>query len=106
MGTNYYHHTDPCPTCGHYEIRHIGKSSAGWAFVFRGYDDVASFQDWRRILTYGGTVVDQYDREVKLRYLLDLVAAKRDHANHAVQYPGPTTWLDDEGHPFNGHEFC
>lgn len=41
MGTNYYLTLpeETCPTCGHDTSRdlHIGKSSMGWVFTWRGY---------------------------------------------------------------------
>lgn len=108
MGTNYYHHTDPCPTCGHYEIRHIGKSSVGWMFLFRGYkdDSIESHDDWMGVLESGGTIVDEYDRKVPLDDLKDLIEAKRSNKIHTVVRQDETTWTDEFGHPFNGHDFC
>jgi len=108
MGRNYYHHTNPCPACGHCEIRHIGKSSIGWMFVFHGYPDdgIKSYADWLRVLKSNGKIVDEYDREMQFDDLKKLIEAKRTHADHAKEYPGDTTWTDKDGHPFNGHDFC
>ena len=41
MGTNFYWLPSPCPTCGHGERLHIGKSSAGWTFALH-----VAAQDW------------------------------------------------------------
>lgn len=48
MGTNYYHVPDPCPTCGHGDERHVGKSSAGWCFSLHVYpeDGIHDLPDW------------------------------------------------------------
>ena len=50
MGTNYYHRTNICPHCNRYDERHIGKSSVGWHFNFRGYDEIKTFEDWKKVL--------------------------------------------------------
>jgi len=49
MGTNFYMMTDSCECCGHYDIIHIGKSSAGWCFALKVYPDkgVNSLNDWK-----------------------------------------------------------
>lgn len=49
MGTNYYWHDKPCGSCGRFEVMHVGKSSAGWSFAFRGYRHElmnAEFPEW------------------------------------------------------------
>jgi len=59
MGTNYYAesrvHGIP--------IRlHIGKSSAGWKFLFAEYDNLKSKAEWYAYLARPGvTIVDEYD---------------------------------------------
>jgi len=50
MGTNYFLHCSPCKTCGKPdEVLHIGKLSAGWEFIFRGYDflPIETIDDWK-----------------------------------------------------------
>lgn len=52
MGTNYYLCFKPCPTCGHsQEQRHIGKSSAGWRFLFHYVKGTTeNVEDWKSII--------------------------------------------------------
>lgn len=55
MGTNYYHVPDPCPTCGHGEEMHIGKSSGGWCFLLHVYPEygINDLGDWEAIWSIG-----------------------------------------------------
>ena len=88
MGTNYYHRNSVCKCCGRFDERHIGKSSGGWQFSFRGYsgDDpqktIESWADWQRVLQADGDIVDEYGREVPFVELRDLVERKRAGENH------------------------
>lgn len=38
MGTNYFVELNKCDCCNRSNKIHIGKSSFGWSFTFRGYD--------------------------------------------------------------------
>lgn len=63
MGTNYYLHTDVCKHCKRSADRvHIGKSSSGWPFLFRGYrkwppdgvpHPITSALEWRAVSESG-----------------------------------------------------
>lgn len=90
MGTNYFWRDQPCGTCGRYDEVHVGKSSAGWSFMFRahphalmrdqqgdeqpewGYDrespfgfPVMSRADWRTVFAgRRGELWDEYGRRV------------------------------------------
>lgn len=86
MGTNYYWRDQPCAGCGRYEQLHVGKSSAGWCFLFRIYEHrleseehpewgygpesplgfpVLSRSDWRSVFTgRPGELWDEYGRKV------------------------------------------
>ena len=49
MGTNYYLRTKPCQICGEVKKEiHIGKSSCGWQFLFKGYkeENIFSYKQW------------------------------------------------------------
>ena len=67
MGTNYYWSAatqPPCVSCGRAyeeEQRHIGKSSAGWAFGLHVYpeDGINDLPDWQRIYAEG-VIRDEY----------------------------------------------
>jgi hypothetical protein len=84
MGTNYYWHDDPCPTCNRRDVVHVGKKSAGWSFLFRAWPHVnpqypewdhlaespfgrpvLSRDDWRWVFTYRpGRLFNEYGDEI------------------------------------------
>lgn len=93
-GTNYYLHrtADPCPTCGHPRTSdkiHIGKSTYGWVFLWRGYRDqdtaipgreLATPEQWWQYLnehtSAGAAIRDQFGDEMGLGELRALVAQR------------------------------
>jgi hypothetical protein len=133
MGTNYYLKSKPCYACGHSKNeKHIGKSSFGWQFHFRGYpeDSLVSFDDWmREFADENKVIVDEYGQNVKLQELIDLIESKKDGLNHynvicghpmtkkereyckerqhiTPYYDEKDKWKDDKGYAFSGYEFC
>ena len=66
MGTNYYATTEqPCPHCGRGgELKHIGKSSAGWCFALHIYPDdgINTLADWQEFWK-DKRITDEYGRE-------------------------------------------
>lgn len=130
MGTNYYLHEDICPHCGRCERKlHVGKSSGGWTFSFRGYPyefdepKIKSAADWHSYLLTASTASDvknelrnEYDEIVTLHDFWELVADKRtEKNNHTIymqnstkqyeRYAADKCWLDDEGNSFTGTKF-
>jgi hypothetical protein len=58
LGANYYLELNMCPTCGRPpERKHIGKSSAGWAFSLHVGDGIDSLEDWERLFRVPGNVI-------------------------------------------------
>ena len=135
MGTNYYLKTKPCDTCGHrMEELHIGKSSGGWQFHFRGYmeEEITSYKKWLEIIENSGKeIMDEYGDVISIEQFKELVASKKDGLNHTnIVTCKPETkekrdhllkyensrhyydmdvrddWKDNEGHAFTGREFC
>ena len=114
VGTNYYHRTNLCSTCGRYDSRHIGKSSAGWTFSFRGHEDARSWQEWRAILTAGGAIFDEYGTPVTPENFERMVTEKQSAPNNHTRYmeahysPEAAAYdrLDEEGHAFSHRDFC
>jgi hypothetical protein len=104
MGTNYYVEPPPCcPTCGHRaDIVHIGKSSMGWRFTFRGYPEqgLTSAKAWFAYLE-GKRINDEYDRPVTLDEFKALVERKKSDG----VYYSERKQLDDEGNPIAFYEF-
>ena len=120
MGTNYYLHYDICECCGRHNEKHIGKSSAGWQFSFRGYRSpeyqppITSFEDWKKELQIEGKIFDEYGREISYEDFVALVEKKRSETYNQYDYCkehsawrniDETDWKDDEGHPFSSTEF-
>jgi hypothetical protein len=108
MGTNYDLHKNICGTCNRPEkILHIGKSSFGWTFSFRAYDEwcIHSSEDWKREIPQG-KIFDEYGKEVTEKEFWELVEAKKvSGRKHAQDYPSSDDWLDSEGNSFSRREF-
>jgi len=120
MGTNYYQRTDICESCGRYKEKHIGKSSVGWQFCFRGYDGeeqplISSFEDWKKELEVDGKIFDEYGRELTFKEFIELVESMKtalsNHYDHCMKeaknrsYDMSRNWKDNEGFSFMGYEF-
>ena len=115
MGTNYYWHDQPCGSCSRFEVIHVGKSSAGWSFGFRGYRHeltdpdhpdwgydhespfgvpVLSRADWCRVLAgRPGRMVNEYGDEVAdpIVWMQGLVApsAEQQRKEDSPEWQGP-----------------
>ncbi|GIM89701.1 hypothetical protein [Paractinoplanes toevensis] len=127
MGTNYYLREHPCGSCGRSDELHVGKSSGGWSFGFRGYrhdpdDDrysptgypVLSRDDWRKVFTdKPGRLVDEYGREVEnpIEWLdalqpPDLKQQRWEGSNMGSYWrPDARDWRDTEGFRFYDGDF-
>jgi len=119
MGTNYYIRTKvppPCECCKRpYEAAelHIGKSSAGWKFNFRGYDGrdaddlpcgiISTAKRWREI-TSQFQIADEYDRIVPHDKFWKMVESKQD--GFSVSEAEPAYFEKDlDGYEFSFREF-
>lgn len=105
MGMNYYHYRDVCPTCGRYEREHIGKSSAGWTFLFYGTPEVRSWQEWLRVLEADGEIRDEEGGVVTLDDFKRMVETQRTASLHHARECPVGCWTDPDGHSFSGYEF-
>lgn len=78
MGTNYYLHLDVCKHCGRSgEVLHIGKSSAGWRFMFHFIEGRAeSVSQWLH-LTRRGVIKTEYKNSVSFKDFWLLVKRKQ-----------------------------
>jgi hypothetical protein len=108
MGTNYYLHKK-C-LCGEATIGepiHLGKSSAGWAFSFRGYTyptiydtlpgpvkAVESIEQWEDLVRLPGyTIMDEYgndsyqDKEEFIRW-----AKSKPGLQHGIEIRKDPNW--------------
>jgi hypothetical protein len=94
MGTNYYAHLDVCKTCGSSEeVVHLGKSSAGWRFLFN-FHAGRYYKDYPELLNFLDSEVDiiktEYGEEVEINTFLALVLRKSIHHNHADRWDNQT----------------
>lgn len=118
IGTNFYHRTNICECCHRYDERHIGKSSGGWAFSFRGYGadydgvEIKSYKDWLSLLEGGGEIRSEYGELIPLDDFKAMVEGKRaaplNQATETWQnYPSMAddVWLDEEGNAFCSRYF-
>lgn len=86
MGMNYYLRSIPCKECGHSKIeRHIGKSSFGWQFHFRGsrFENILSYQHWLLEFQREDRVIYNEEHEIiSTKEFMELVESKKDGLNH------------------------
>lgn len=102
---------------------HVGKSSGGWDFLWRGHEDLnlvsrARWEDWLR--QPGVIIVAEHGIEYTPREFLEtivddkLAKAVIQHARYWLRHSrdsldnslNVTCWVDEDGHPFCGTEFC
>lgn len=110
MGCNYYA-VKREPTIA--DALHIGKSSAGYKFLFHevhkgrcDYDSslsIHSYEDWRDYLKNNKDIVilDEYDREVSYEELFDLIKKKQKEKNRDTS--AYARYI--EGYWFSDHHF-
>lgn len=88
MGTNYYVASDHCKCCDRYdEDYHIGKSSLGWAFSFRGYrpERLVSWAAWKEFLR-DKVIMNEYGERIDYDWFVD----------HVENYKSPS-YVDPSG---------
>lgn len=126
MGTNYYVAENRCDCCQRYDrTNHIGKSSWGWSFSFRGYREerLTSWQEWREFLQ-DRLIVDEYGDFIDYTdfcHMIETVKAPgfvREDGHQNLQHnaegkraPRPWfdpeyDWDDEDGYSFSSREFC
>jgi hypothetical protein len=128
MGTNYYAVDNRCHCCGRYDrTHHIGKSSWGWAFSFRGYREerLVSWQAWKQFLA-DREIRDEYGDAVSWEDFVRMIETVKapghvredGHRNLQHNFEGQKPnerghtwfnpeydWDDDEGYAFSSREF-
>lgn len=118
MGTNYHLYAGICECCGKADaVYHIGKSSAGWIFLFQAYEfeegaqpEIKTIEDWKVLLfNEHYKIYDEYDREWGVNDFWDLVQNKqKDETNrsHVACYKiEGEEWKDDQGYDFSLRRF-
>lgn len=70
MSTNYYVIKNKCECCNRSDLIHIGHFSAGWSFLFHGYETITNFDSWKQFIK-DEQILDEYDREISYEKLLE-----------------------------------
>jgi hypothetical protein len=128
MGTNYYVATNHCECCDRYDEEfHIGKSSGGWSFSFRGYraERLVSWQAWKQFLK-NRVIMDEYGERIDYDWFVEYIENEKapQHTgsdghvnlqhNEQARKPSPSgytwfnpeyDWDDDQGYAFCSREF-
>jgi len=120
MGTNYYACTDDTP--GIEDGLHIGKSSGGWDFLWRGHErlNLTTRELWEGYLRQPRvTIVAEHGVTYTLDEFLKVIVDEKPsvvirHANYWLRHDrdsldnslNVTCWVDEVGNPFCGVEFC
>lgn len=126
MGTNYYVATNHCEHCNRFsEEYHIGKSSYGWSFTFRGYrhrDTLTSWSEWKEYLK-DKIIIDEYGERMDYESFVDMIETwkapdyvdprgrKNLHHNDEIKKDTYSTfnpqydWDDEQGYAFSSREF-
>ena len=125
MGTNYYLHTDVCAHCNRERERiHVGKSSSGWPFLFRGYSKwppdgvphpITSALGWRQYIEQaiakGAVLLDEYGQRQEAAEFWEFVEGKQGDTRGPNATPNyqhgvrASEWTDSEGYRFCDNEF-
>ena len=125
MGTNYYVAKNLCECCNRYDQEyHIGKSSGGWAFSFRGYpaERLTSWQAWKLFLR-DQIIMDEYGERQAYTGFVNMIETYKSpgwidergyqnlqHNAQGKQAPRPWfdpahDWDDPQGYSFSDREF-
>ena len=125
MSTNYYVAKNKCDCCNRYDKEyHIGKSSWGWAFSFRGYRyppaaeyaDLDSWKKWKEYLK-DQQIVDEYGDAIDYADFVNLIETvkspgyirqdgKKNLSHNSGNWFNPEyDWDDEAGYSFTSREF-
>jgi hypothetical protein len=120
MSTNYYLE-DKCTHCGRSDQIHLGKSSAGWTFTFRGDKEngIVDFASWLKRIddcleNQSHIIVNEYGDPVIRYELLELIDSKKNEKNNHALYVEKEysesfspfkDWTDSGGNSFTDCEF-
>lgn len=111
MGTNYYLRLRFCSCCGRYDERHIGKSSAGWKFIFRVHENI-DVNEWKgETLHYKNWsdeegIFNEYGDKVSYDDFWELVKNKQDGKPHLTPLGEMhRAWIDENGYNVCNYDF-
>ena len=124
MGTNYYTSTY-CDACKRQDRDyHIGKSSYGWSFLFRGYrpEGLVSWDAWKEFLK-DKTILNEYGEQIDYEWFVHFMEGEKSpkyvrengHRNLQHNQMGKIDscpwfnpehdWNDEKGYAFMSVEF-
>lgn len=102
MGTNFYVRTRTCDNPDHDDYVHVGKSSHGWRFQFRAYDDRRTMDEWFAYLdAHFDAIENEYGDGITVEYLRSLVAGKHSGRGHDL-LGGGRRWRDGPADFYEG----
>lgn len=80
IGTNYYAVKKKPRIVEVYDELHLGKSSAGWKFLFNECEQFHNFDEFKEFILNNKEYVikDEYDRIIQAQELLDLIERKQN----------------------------
>lgn len=129
MGTNYYVVENHCECCDRYDkAYHIGKSSFGWSFSFRGYrhtvapQPLTSWAEWKDFLR-GKMIRDEYGYTMDYEEFCTMIETikspghvnpngRRNLQHNEEGRKGARPWFDshydwddEDGYSFSSREF-
>ena len=101
----------PCKECGHVAERyHLGKSSAGWKFLFQvlwnGEHTIRSWKQWKNFIMCGSyLIVDEEYRVVYMKEFEEMIVSKQSEPLHHDLKNGSSLFKDSDGFWFDEDEF-
>jgi hypothetical protein len=125
LGTNYYVVRDHCEHCHRCDKEyHIGKSSYGWSFSFRGYrnEGLDSWKNWKNFLK-DEVIMDEYGDIIPYEKFVEMIETYkspnyiredgRKNLQHNQEgkssvhrwFSDEYDWDDDDGYAFSAREF-
>ena len=102
MGTNYYGIKKSKKFTWNVKKIHIGKSSAGWKFLFYHYDELPmDFEKIKKIIREKYDIYDEYDRFISLDDFIEMVEEKQKNKDNKDHYGLDNNFkLDSKGYNF------
>lgn len=102
MGTNYYLHIGICESCKRpQEVKHLGKSSGGWKFLFHKQKGMENYKDFIGVVEScvhnGAKIYDEYDQEIPYLDFIKIINSSQqdEHQLHAEVIDGYDFWDGD-----------
>lgn len=109
MSTNYYVSvpscTDACQHCTQVTKVHLGKTAAGWPFLFHYHPQWPRkrlFWEWVKLAS-SGRITDEFDHAHTLTDLLDTIEHFQQFEKSWAE--GDLTHTINYGHQFSAEEF-